>query len=310
MLKRVLFFVCGCLAMAPHAQTLPELEAKLSQTQAQLTQLQSKLAKQSQQQQAVFTQARTATQALVQAQGYPTAVWQAANLFRGGLGGAPLLAATAQVQAARLAKLQAQNSRLFQLYGQLQTQQAELTALATAIRQAENRTQRRQRAVLAQAGREASQLAVALTAALQAAPPLTMPTPEPLFNPVAQGNLPAAVAQAARVRPVAGRVVVGFRQGEGAEREGVVLAAPPGSVVKSPLTGKILFAEGFRQFGGLVIVEGADGHEEVLGGLGALTILAGQTVEAGHAVGELGPRGRLYWEVRVRGLVRNPLANL
>jgi septal ring factor EnvC (AmiA/AmiB activator) len=81
-------------------------------------------------------------------------------------------------------------------------------------------------------------------------------------------------------------------------------------VVKSPLTGKILFAEGFRQFGGLVIVEGADGHEEVLGGLGALNILAGQTVEAGHAVGELGPRGRLYWEVRVRGLVRNPLANL
>jgi septal ring factor EnvC (AmiA/AmiB activator) len=307
------YFICICLclwALCTYAQTLPELEAQLSQTQAQLSQLQTKLAKQNKQQQAVFTQARAATQALVQAQAYPVALWQAATLFRGGIGGAPLLAATAQAQATRLAKLQIQNSRLFQLYGQLQTQQAKLAAIATAIRQTESRMQRRQRVVLAEAGREASQLAVALTAALQAEPPLAMSAPEPLFNPVAQGNVPAAVAQQARVRPVTGQVVVGFRQGEGAEREGVVIAAPSGSVVKSPLTGRILFAEGFRQFGGLVIVEGADGHEEVLGGLGALNILAGQTVEAGQAVGELGPRGRLYWEVRVRGLARNPLANL
>ncbi len=78
----------------------------------------------------------------------------------------------------------------------------------------------------------------------------------------------------------------------------------------SPIAGRVLFAEGFRQFGGLVIVEGADGHEEVLGGLGALNVLAGQPVKLGQPLGELGPRGRLYWEVRRRGQARNPLQGL
>ncbi len=306
-----LLTVCVLGSLALHAQTLSSLEAQLATTQTQLSKLQAKLATQQRQTKTVQAQAQAATRLLLQTQAFPPALWQLQSLRTAGVAGAPLLAATARAKVGQLGQLQRRHTQLFNLYAQLQAEQATLAAVATAIRQTETRAQRRQRAILAAAGRDASQLAATLQATLTDSPTLpASPAAEPLLRPAEPAKPPMAIGKNERGRPTQGKVVVGFRQGEGAEREGVVLAAPAGSVVRAPLAGKVLFAEGFRQFGGLVIVEGADGHEEVLGGLGALNVLAGQQVKLGQALGELGPRGRLYWEVRVRGAVRNPLAGL
>lgn len=115
------------------------------------------------------------------------------------------------------------------------------------------------------------------------------------------------VASAPRGRPLAGPVLVKFKQGEGAEAEGVVLGGKAGEAVASPINGKVLFAGEFRQFGGLVIVQSPRGHDEVLGGLGSLAVKANRSIAQGKAVGTLGARERLYWEVRVGNVARNPL---
>ncbi|MCA3244076.1 MAG: M23 family metallopeptidase [Alphaproteobacteria bacterium] len=308
-------FILG-ISPAPQAQTLAALEAQLARTQSQLQRVQTRLGQAQRQVGAVQQQAQTAVQAMLRLQQYPPTFWLAQRVHSGAVGSDQLLGMMAQQQATQLATLQQRYRTLFNLYGQAQAQQQALAATVQAIRQRESRSQRQQRALLAELGRDASALAISLQQALgeplnaATLPPAaaTMPT---LQHPVAKPTA-SALSTAARMRqrPLVGRVIVGFRQGEGAEREGVVLAAAAGSRVVSPLTGKVLFAEGFRQFGGLVIVEGADGHEEVLGGLGALNVLAGQPVKAGQPLGELGPRGRLYWEVRVRGVARNPLSGL
>lgn len=304
------------LGSPAYAQTVMELEAQLARTQSQLQQVQTRLVQAQRQGGAVQQQANTAVQAMLRLQQYPPAFWLAQRVQSSAVGGDRLLAVMAQQQATQLASLQQRYRTLFGLYGQAQAQQQQLAATVQAITQRESLSQRQQRALLAELGRDASALAMSLQQALGAPTSATVLPPAAALLPtikLPKANPPMAPTNATstpRQLPMKGRVIVGFQQGEGAEREGVVLAAPGGSRVISPLAGRVLFAEGFRQFGGLIIVEGADGHEEVLGGLGALNVLAGQPVKAGQPLGELGPRGRLYWEVRVRGTARNPLQGL
>lgn len=141
-----------------------------------------------------------------------------------------------------------------------------------------------------------------------ALPDLEMPAIEGATSPEKPKAKPE-MAEASTLRgwPLQGPVLVKFKQGEGAEAEGVVLGGKAGTTVRSPVAGKVLFAGEFRQFGGLVIVQSASGHDELLGGLANLDVAANRSIGNGKPVGSLGERGRLYWEVRAGGRPKNPL---
>lgn len=139
-----------------------------------------------------------------------------------------------------------------------------------------------------------------------ALPDLAMEEGERPLESAAQAKREVRVSAPAG-RPIGGPVLVGFKQGKGAEAEGVVLGGQAGEAVASPVKGKVLFAGQFRQFGGLVIVQGQAGQDEVLGGLGEMYVAANAAVRGGKALGTLGERGRLYWEVRAGGQAKNPL---
>ena len=320
------------LPLVGHANPqLDYLENQLATTTRQLNQIQAQLANQNKTVSAAQTQAERATVAALRASRYPPLFWQ----WQSVQGHAPapgLMGYMARQQAADVTRLSQAYGTLFKLYGQAQSQQAKLLGLRQTIAHTEGRANRRQRAQLAKAGIDASALAVQLAAQLgEVLPPAPPPPPEPVKAkpktppteplrsaaplpdlvmedaPTQTDKTPSAAAPTPRGRPISGPVLVGFKQGKGAEAEGVVLGGPAGTAVHSPLTAKVLFAGEFRQFGGLVILQGTDGHDEVLGGMDALNTRADKKVKTGQTLGQLGQRGRLYWEVRVKGTARNPL---
>ncbi|HWT09444.1 MAG TPA: peptidoglycan DD-metalloendopeptidase family protein, partial [Roseomonas sp.] len=115
-----------------------------------------------------------------------------------------------------------------------------------------------------------------------------------------------AAAGAARVQPVAGRVLRGFGdQGDGGAARGQTIQAPAGARVVSPCAGRAVFSGPFRSYGLLLIVDCAEGHHVVLAGLGRLDATTGARLLAGEPVGVVGDgeggRGRLYLELRRDG---------
>jgi len=292
------------------------LEAQLTQNQTKLIQLNGRVAALEAQVGVAAQQTQTAIRAMLKLQRYPPTLWAVQRLQQGGVGSEGLLAYTMQQQAQQLAALQRRYRTLFTLYGQAHVLQQQLAQTRQALAQQETPLQRRQRAELARLGRDASLVAQRLQAALSEAPHVAVP-PSTTWLPMitwpqtASNTVVTAVPRPLpRQLPLRGRLIVKFRQGEGAEHEGVVLAASAKTSVRSPISGRVIFAEGFRQFGGLVIIADANGHTEMLGGLGSLQVAPGALITAGQPVGELGPRGRLYWEVRVHGLARNPLSGI
>ena len=309
----LLLFFWG-FALAAQAQNVTQLERQMVQTEAQLSRLQKQLKEKQQVLGQTQQQAEGAAKLMLQANAYPAAVWQSKLVLNNQPGSSALLAFATKQQAQHLSSLQARYRSLFALYAEAQAQQQQWQDLRRQLMQTETRPNRRQRRALAAAGLDATQLAARLATAMNEpvpTPTLVMPTldvvvaPPPTKKPTPLK--PRITDNGQRVAPLVGKVAVGFRQGEGAEAEGVVLAAAAGTPVVAPFNARVVFAGIFRQFGGLVILEGADGHDEVLGGLGVLMVRQGQSVKAGQQLGHLGTRGRLYWEVRVRGTARNPL---
>ena len=98
----------------------------------------------------------------------------------------------------------------------------------------------------------------------------------------------AAVTGAARVQPVAGRVLHGSGdQTEGGAARGQTIIAPAGARVVSPCAGRV-FSGPFRSYGLLLIVDCATGHHVVLAGLGRLDTATGARLLAGEPVGVVG----------------------
>jgi septal ring factor EnvC (AmiA/AmiB activator) len=312
----ILFLLVGLwFPLLSHSQNLPELEAQLSLTAAQLNKLQANLNSQHKAMHNVQSQLQQSGIMLAKAQQYPPGFWQAWAIGQGAGAGAPLIAWLAKHQAKALSTLQQRYQSYFALYQNAADTQQRLLTLQQTIAAQEGRLNRSQRVALATAGIQASTLAqkLALALAEEAPSPTTLlsatllPT---LTIPQPRVAIPSAVkgkAMPQNLWPVSGSVLVGYRQGSGAAADGVVLTAPANAPVVSPLRGKVLYAGAFRQFGGVVIIQGPDGHDELLGGLGVLYTQAGQTIQAGQVIGELAASQRLYWEVRVRNQPRNPL---
>jgi murein hydrolase activator len=115
--------------------------------------------------------------------------------------------------------------------------------------------------------------------------------------------------------PVIGVVVKGWgEQTDGGPATGLSYHAPPGAHVISPCGGRVVFAEKFRSYGLLLIVDCGGGYHVVLAGFQRLDVKLGQSLLAGEPVGvmpswEAGtatPRPALYVELRHDGTPVNP----
>jgi septal ring factor EnvC (AmiA/AmiB activator) len=115
--------------------------------------------------------------------------------------------------------------------------------------------------------------------------------------------------------PVIGVVVRSWgEQTDGGPAPGLSYHAPPGAHVISPCAGRVVFAQGFRSYGLLLIVDCGGGYHVVLSGFDRLDVRLGQTIVAGEPVGVMPnwepglPTGRpaLYVELRHDGQPINP----
>lgn len=85
---------------------------------------------------------------------------------------------------------------------------------------------------------------------------------------------------------------------------------PGGTQVIAPLAGRVIYADAFRSYGNLVIVQVCDLHV-LLAGLATVQTSVGSNVETGTTVALMSPAGArgapvLYVEVRRNGVPIDP----
>lgn len=104
--------------------------------------------------------------------------------------------------------------------------------------------------------------------------------------------IPAVVPEAdAPYRlPVSGRLVTGFGElsDNGVRARGLTFAVAPAARVVAPAAGRIVFAQPFRGFGTVVIIDHGEGWVTLLTGLGPLSVTREQQVIAGAPIGRAG----------------------
>jgi septal ring factor EnvC (AmiA/AmiB activator) len=115
--------------------------------------------------------------------------------------------------------------------------------------------------------------------------------------------------------PVIGVVVKSWgEETDGGPATGVSYHAPPGAHVISPCGGRVVFAQNFRSYGLLLIVDCGGGYHVVLSGFDHLNVRLGQSIVAGEPVGVMPDwepgstvrRPALYVELRHDGQPINP----
>jgi septal ring factor EnvC (AmiA/AmiB activator) len=95
---------------------------------------------------------------------------------------------------------------------------------------------------------------------------------------------------------------------------GVTYSAPPGAHVIAPCGGRVVFANTFRTYGLLLILDCGGGYNVVLSGLDRLDVKLGEVIVAGERVGVMpmwaagldGHRQALYVELRRNGTPVDP----
>jgi septal ring factor EnvC (AmiA/AmiB activator) len=135
-------------------------------------------------------------------------------------------------------------------------------------------------------------------------------------RPTGTGTIASGAGPRGQLQPpVIGVVVKGWgEQTDGGPATGVSYHAPPGAHVISPCAGRVVFAEGFRSYGLLLIVDCGGGYHVVLSGFERLDVRLGQSIVAGEPVGVMpnwepgttAKRPALYVELRHDGQPVNP----
>jgi septal ring factor EnvC (AmiA/AmiB activator) len=183
--------------------------------------------------------------------------------------------------------------------GELETERREKRALLARVR----RDQARERALLNEL--EAAARALERTLAEITQTPHALPEP-------AEGAPAARSFRAQRGHlepPVPGRLLRGFGKVIDAEyrtetfQKGVDFAVGVGDPVYAVAAGEVRFADWFRGYGRMVILDHGEGYFTVTGHLDAIDVSLGQRVAGGDRIGAAGETGslsgpRLYFEIR------------
>lgn len=234
------------------------------------------------------------------------ALLASAGDFAGVLFRSQALTRLARADRKSLAQIRASRQKLAVLRGKLaleearqdelserMTEQREMQA-ALLVKQRELLTELEQNHLRLKLGIKAlreAEMRLARTFALGGLPP--GPNGGPTGVLAARGNLSP---------PVEGRLQ--GRAGPGGR--GVVMAARPGSPVRSPWWGKVVFAGPLTGYGRVAVIDHGDRVHTVLAHLGRLSVAKGQQVAAGALLGRVDTNGRLYLEVRRGAKPQNP----
>jgi len=118
--------------------------------------------------------------------------------------------------------------------------------------------------------------------------------------------------------PVLGKVVATFGKVKHPKfniylvRKGIDIAAPPGSPVYAVFDGKVIYADWFRGYGNLLIIDHGDKYWTFYGYASKLLVKVGDYVRKGEPVALVGDTGflsgpSLHFELRHNGVPENPL---
>jgi len=124
-------------------------------------------------------------------------------------------------------------------------------------------------------------------------------------------ELPAGAE--AFVWPVQGGVVSSDFGPRGAtHHDGIDISCPVGTPVHAARAGRVLYSDGLRGYGNLIIMEHGDGYATVYAHNQANRVRAGDVVHQGDVIASVGESGKtsganLHFEVRKDNIARNPV---
>jgi septal ring factor EnvC (AmiA/AmiB activator) len=129
--------------------------------------------------------------------------------------------------------------------------------------------------------------------------------------------VPVAAFKGSLPWPVPGRVRSGFGRRKHPRfdtytvQNGIEIEAPVETPVTAVHEGTVVFAERFRGYGLLVVVDHGGKHHSLYAHLTEVKVTPGQRVAAGDAIGSVGTSGLegpgLYFEIRSLGKPEDPL---
>ena len=110
--------------------------------------------------------------------------------------------------------------------------------------------------------------------------------------------------------PVQGRIISNFGEGKDIRRSknGLVFKVLEESFVTSPINGMVVYANQFRSYGNLIIIENDEGYYSILSGMKNIIISSGSEVFIGEPIAKIsaGNNNQLYFELRLNGKIINP----
>ncbi len=135
--------------------------------------------------------------------------------------------------------------------------------------------------------------------------------PSPSLPPFLSGAVVAGGWQPP-ILPVDGRILSRFGDEEaGVLARGITIRVDRDQPVRAVRGGRVVFAQPFRQFGLVLILDHGDGYHTLLAGMTRLDVRRGDLIAAGAVVGRMErsreEEARLYIELRQQGRPVNPL---
>ena len=110
--------------------------------------------------------------------------------------------------------------------------------------------------------------------------------------------------------PVQGTIISNYGEGKDSRKSknGVIFQVLEESFVTSPINGVVVYANQFRSYGNLVIIENDEGYYCILSGMKKIIISSGNEVFMGEPIAKLSAdtNNQLYFELRLNGKIINP----
>jgi septal ring factor EnvC (AmiA/AmiB activator) len=152
----------------------------------------------------------------------------------------------------------------------------------------------------------------------QARTPPTPGTPAPPLEPYDNGNSKFAKLRGQLSWPLSGTLVSTYGKIKHPTfntytfNKGIGIGAPPGSEFRVIEAGQVLYADRFKGYGTLLIVDHGDGYYSLYAYASELLVQVGDRVKRQQVVGRTGEGGSLngpalYFEIRHQGKPENPL---